>query len=220
VCIPYLARAAVVTSLLWLGANDRTFADETLSITLVSIGGWYQREYPYNNPAKYEKCLTLAAINNDTDSRINDVSASISIDGDVVWNIALKNIRARSTYRSARHAWMKCGAFVSHISEHPDFARITECNMEGLREGQCLRMTKITSTLTMGQAKEIETYCRPLYSLQERQDACSDNCEKQFPNKGWDERWRPCVASCEQRYPSKPEAKCQIYGKDIPSSRQ
>jgi hypothetical protein len=98
---------------------------------------------------------------------------------------------------------------MQYINSNSNFLSIDRCGMEGMREGDCLRMTRVVSRIAPDRAAKLDAHCRPIYQADGQKDVCKDACDRRYPNGFWNPDNRQCTARCASTYPTKIDAECR-----------
>lgn len=145
---------------------------ERLTVTLTSMVGGVRRLSQPNT------CSIQATVENNTLNHLDKLIATAA-----VFTIDLSNRRARSTFNVTIPANRPCPEVFAAIQTNPNFATIERCAMEGIREGECLDMVVIRSTLAPGNVEAAQA------DAAKKRAALEARCKTYTDN-------RRCVAAC------------------------
>jgi hypothetical protein len=137
-------RIAAAAAIMLAGWTTAAAADGDLSVILTSVEG--------TTSSNGQTCTISAEVNNDTANHLHQLTANAK-----VFNIDIGNLRAYARYRYQFGSKKSCTEVVAYIQSKPDFATIDRCDMPGVREGDCLRVVNITSTIAPTQGARADT---------------------------------------------------------------
>jgi hypothetical protein len=137
-------RIAAVAAIMLAGWTTAAAADGDLSVVLTSVKG--------TTSSGGQTCTISAEVNNGTANHLDRLTANATM-----FNIDIRNLRAYARYEFTFHSQESCSQVVAYIRSKPDFATIDRCDMPSVREGDCLRVVNITSTISPADGARADT---------------------------------------------------------------
>ena len=161
---------AFIVATILVFSPDMSIADEQLTVVINSVS------------ASGSTCEISMHVNNNTVNHIDSVIIGVG-----VFDINLENLRAYAQYNHIEYASSTCTQVISYINRSPNFTRIKRCSMEGTREGDCLRMIAVSSTVSLedaartdaaaaGAQRQQQARCAPYVRQTQIRDACHKQC--------------------------------------------